>query len=75
MAPATADQANQLMVDRLIAEGALWSPAAHRRLPATPRHAFLDRVFQFNASTSAGTRSLPAIPGPRNCALFYSDRP
>ena len=42
-----ADQANQQMVDRLISEGALWSVPIIAAFRHTPRHCFLDRVFQF----------------------------
>src|SRR5260370_19438850 len=48
MALSAADQVNQHMVDRLIAEGALWSRALIAAFRATPRHAFLDRVFQYH---------------------------
>src|SRR5207302_7258083 len=46
-AASRADQANQQMVDRLIAEGALWSPPLIAAFRATPRHCFLHRVFQY----------------------------
>ena len=42
--PATrARQANQKMVDRLIAEGTLWSPSLIQAFRHTPRHLFLER--------------------------------
>src|SRR5262249_50735163 len=42
-----ANRANQQMVDRLIAQGTLWSPPLIAAFRATPRHRFLDRVFQY----------------------------
>src|SRR5437660_681454 len=46
MLPA-AEQANHELVDRLVAEGALWSRPLIAAFRATPRHRFLDRVFQY----------------------------
>jgi protein-L-isoaspartate(D-aspartate) O-methyltransferase len=74
MAPSVADQANQLMVDRLIAEGALWSPALIGSFRATPRHCFLDRVFQFQRKLGRWHEIITRDPGPEEVALIYSDR-
>ena len=53
-----ADQANQQMVDRLISEGALWSIPIIAAFRATPRHRFLDRVFQQRREFRIGIRRL-----------------
>jgi protein-L-isoaspartate(D-aspartate) O-methyltransferase len=74
MPPAAADQANHLMVDRMIAEGALWSPVLIAAFRATPRHAFLDRVFQFQRKHHRWREIITRYPGPEEIALLYSDR-
>ena len=70
----TAAQANQLMVDRLIAEGALWSGPLIAAFRATPRHAFLDRVFQFQRKHQRWQEIITRDPGPQEISLLYSDR-
>jgi protein-L-isoaspartate(D-aspartate) O-methyltransferase len=74
MASLTAAQANQLMVDRLIAGGALWSRPLIAAFRATPRHAFLDRVFQLQRKGQQWDEIITREPGPREIALVYSDR-
>jgi protein-L-isoaspartate(D-aspartate) O-methyltransferase len=74
MAAAAADQANQLMVDRMIAEGTLWSPALITAFRATPRHTFLDRVFQYQRKHQRWHEVITRDPGPDDLALLYSDR-
>jgi protein-L-isoaspartate(D-aspartate) O-methyltransferase len=74
MPPAEAEQANQLMVDRLITEGALWSPALIAAFRATPRHRFLDRVFQYQRKHNRWREVLTREPGPDELNLVYSDR-
>jgi len=74
MASVAAEQANQLMVDRLIAEGALWSPPLVAAFRATPRHVFLDRVFQFQRKRHCWHEVITRDPGPSEIALLYSDR-
>jgi protein-L-isoaspartate(D-aspartate) O-methyltransferase len=74
MPPAAADQANQLMVDRMIAEGALWSPALIAAFRATPRHTFLDRVFQYQRKHNRWQEVITRDPDPEAIALLYSDR-
>jgi protein-L-isoaspartate(D-aspartate) O-methyltransferase len=66
--------ANDLMVDRLIGEGALWSPALIAAFRATPRHRFLDRVFQFHRKTNRWREVITREPGPRELEIVYSDR-
>jgi protein-L-isoaspartate(D-aspartate) O-methyltransferase len=72
MTPAT--QANDAMIDRLIAVGALWSPRLIAAFRDTPRHRFLHRVYQFQRRASRW-REVPA----RNLTadvlrLLYTDR-
>jgi protein-L-isoaspartate O-methyltransferase len=69
-----ADQANQEMVDRLIAEAALWSRPLIAAFRATPRHVFLDRVFQYQRKRNRWREVLTRDPGPEELALVYSDR-
>lgn len=73
MASLTAAQANQVMVDRLIAAGALWSRPLIAAFRATPRHVFLDRVFQLQRG-QRWDEIITREPGPREIALVYSDR-
>jgi protein-L-isoaspartate(D-aspartate) O-methyltransferase len=69
-----AEQANQQMVDRLIAEGALWSPRIIAAFRETPRHRFLDRVFQYHRRHDRW-RELPLEElGPEELEVVYSDR-
>jgi protein-L-isoaspartate(D-aspartate) O-methyltransferase len=74
MTLAAADAANQRMVDRLIAEGALWSSSLIAAFRHTPRHRFLDRVYLHGQGQEAW-RAVPARdPGPQEIELLYSDR-
>jgi hypothetical protein len=68
-----ADRANLEMVDRLIAQEALWSPPLIDAFRQTPRHRFLERVFQHGRDGS--WREVDVTPlGPSEIALVYSDR-
>src|SRR5438309_5144082 len=69
-----ADLANQRMVDRLIAEGALWSPPLIAAFRATPRHSFLDRVFVYHQRQEGWREVSTREPGPQEIDLVYSDR-
>jgi protein-L-isoaspartate(D-aspartate) O-methyltransferase len=69
-----ADQANQQMVDRMIAEGALWSPRIIEAFRRTPRHLFVDRVFQFQRKHNRWRELITRDPGPEEIELVYSDR-
>jgi protein-L-isoaspartate(D-aspartate) O-methyltransferase len=69
-----AEQTNQRMVDRLIAEGALWSPALISAFRATPRHRFLDRVFYFQRKRERWREVITREPTPGELRLIYSDR-
>jgi protein-L-isoaspartate O-methyltransferase len=68
------DQANQQMVDRLIAEGALWSPALIAAFRATPRHRFIDRIFRLQGQPEHWREILTREPGPPELRLIYGDR-
>ena len=74
MARALADEANQRLVDRLIAEGALWSPALIAAFRATPRHRFLDRLFQFRQEENAWHEVLLRDPRTEELRQIYADR-
>jgi protein-L-isoaspartate(D-aspartate) O-methyltransferase len=69
-----ADQVNQHMVDRLITEGALWSAPLIAAFRATPRHRFLDRVFQYHRKSNSWREIITRDPGRDDLRLVYSDR-
>jgi protein-L-isoaspartate(D-aspartate) O-methyltransferase len=69
-----ADQANQQMVDRLICEGALWSIPVIAAFRATPRHRFLDRVFQYARKSERWKENITRDPGRDELRIVYSDR-
>jgi protein-L-isoaspartate(D-aspartate) O-methyltransferase len=74
MPDAVADQMNQQMVDRLIAEGSLWSRALIAAFRATPRHRFLDRVFQFHRKRNRWREMQTRNQSSDLLCLMYSDR-
>ncbi len=74
MTVSAADQANQNLVDRMIAEGALWSPSLIRAFRATPRHEFVDRVFQYQRKHNRWREVITRDPGPEELDLVYTDR-
>lgn len=74
MTPTDPEQANQRLVDRFIAEGALWSPDVISAFRATPRHWFLDRVYLFQRHDRTWEEMILRDPGPRELELIYSDR-
>src|SRR5260370_25769978 len=69
-----ADQANQQMVDRLICEGALWSVPVINAFRDTPRHRFLDRVFQYSRKAERWKEMITRDPGREELRIAYSDR-
>src|SRR5262249_53574548 len=69
-----AEHANQQMVNRLIAEGALWSRALIAAFRATPRHCFLDRVFQFIRKSNRWREMVAREPDAEQLRVLYSDR-
>jgi protein-L-isoaspartate(D-aspartate) O-methyltransferase len=74
MAPEAGEHANHLMVDALIAQGALWSPALIAAFRATPRHRFLDRIFQYQRKQRRWREILTRDPGEEELRLLYADR-
>lgn len=74
MTPDAADQANQQMVDRLIAQGALWSPALTAAFRATPRHRFLDRVYQYQRKQERWREVLRRADPQDRLRVLYADR-
>lgn len=62
------------MADRLIVQGALWSPALIAAFRATPRHQFLDRVYQYHRKSDRWREIITRDPGPDELRLVYSDR-
>jgi protein-L-isoaspartate(D-aspartate) O-methyltransferase len=69
-----AEQANQRMVDRLIAAGSVWSRPLIDAFRATPRHRFLDRVYHFSRSRGRWIEINLRRPGPAGLRLLYADR-
>jgi protein-L-isoaspartate(D-aspartate) O-methyltransferase len=69
-----ADQANEDMVDRMIAEGALWSRPLIAAFRQTPRHRFLDRVFQYHRKSDRWRELITREPNPDELRILYSDR-
>jgi protein-L-isoaspartate(D-aspartate) O-methyltransferase len=74
MHPSLADQTNEQMVDRLIAEGALWSAPLVAAFRATPRHRFIDRVFHYHRRSGRWREVITRDPGPEEVRLVYADR-
>jgi len=74
MSASAAEQANQQMVDCLVAEGALWSPALIAAFRATPRHRFLDRVFQYQSRQNRWREVLTRDPDAEQLRMVYADR-
>jgi protein-L-isoaspartate(D-aspartate) O-methyltransferase len=72
--PAAPERANQEMVDRLIAEGALWSRPLIAAFRDTPRHRFLDRVFLYQRRRESWRELITRDPGPEELRIVYSDR-
>jgi protein-L-isoaspartate(D-aspartate) O-methyltransferase len=72
---ATAEDANEELVDQLIGRGALWSGPLIAAFRATPRHRFLDRVFHFQRGSEGVWREVDTRqPGRSELRLLYSDR-
>jgi protein-L-isoaspartate(D-aspartate) O-methyltransferase len=69
-----ADQANQQMIDRMVCEGALWSVPAIAAFRATPRHRFLDRVFQYSRKSERWREIITRDPDREELRIVYSDR-
>lgn len=69
-----ADRFNEQMVDRLVAEGTLWAPAVIAAFRQTPRHRFIDRVFQYQRKHNGWREILTRDRDPEQLALIYADR-
>jgi protein-L-isoaspartate(D-aspartate) O-methyltransferase len=68
------EQANQQLVNQLIARGVLWSRPLIAAFRATPRHRFLDRVWHYQ-SQRGGWREIDThAPGRHELRLLYADR-
>jgi len=67
------EEAHQQLIDRLIAQESLWSAPLIEAFRATPRHRFLDRVFQSGPGGQWQEVSLERL-GPSELRLVYSDR-
>jgi len=74
MPPTTPDQANEEMVDRMIGLGALWSPRMIAAFRATPRHRFLQRIYQYQRRAGQWREVPVHEPGPEELRLLYADR-
>lgn len=71
---AAAEEANQQLVDQLIARGALWSPALIAAFRATPRHRFLPRVWHCTRQPGGWREIHTHAPNRQELRLLYSDR-
>lgn len=66
-------EAHQRLVDLLIARGDLWSQPLIQAFRATPRHHFLNRLYEYHRPGGWQEISLGTL-GPRELGLIYSDR-
>jgi protein-L-isoaspartate(D-aspartate) O-methyltransferase len=69
-----AEEAHQRLVDQLIAHGSLWSRSLIEAFRSTPRHRFLDHVYDYQKSRGRWHEVATQEPGPAELALIYSDR-
>jgi protein-L-isoaspartate(D-aspartate) O-methyltransferase len=67
-----AEAAHQELIDRLIARGALWSAPLLAAFRATPRHLFLDRIWQHREGRWRDVD--PNNPAEEDLRVLYSDR-
>jgi protein-L-isoaspartate(D-aspartate) O-methyltransferase len=70
----TTEEANQHLVDQLIARGALWSRPLMEAFRATPRHRFLDRVWHYQRQGGGWREVGTQSPGRHELRLLYADR-
>jgi len=68
------ERANEQMVDRLVALGAAWSPAVIAAFRQTPRHRFIDRVYQYDQKSDSWRAIHSRRLGSRHLRLVYADR-
>jgi protein-L-isoaspartate(D-aspartate) O-methyltransferase len=71
---AAAEDANQRLVDQMIARGALWSRPLIEAFRTTPRHCFLDRVYHYQRQHGWWREIRTRSPGRNELRLLYSDR-
>jgi len=71
---AGAEEANQHLVDQLIARGALWSRPLIEAFRATPRHRFLDRIWHCQRQPGGWREIHTHNAGRHELRLLYSDR-
>jgi len=69
-----AEEANQHLVDQLIARGALWSRPLIEAFRATPRHRFLDRIWHCHRQQGGWREIHTHNPGRQELRLLYADR-
>src|SRR5262245_65809889 len=62
------------MVDRLIAQGALWSRPLIAAFRDTPRQCFLDHVYQYQRRQDRWREVSTRQPGAEELRIVYSDR-
>jgi len=68
------EEARQRLVDQLIARGSLWSQLLIEAFRHTPRHLFLDRVYDYQRARGCWREFSTASLGKDELALIYSDR-
>jgi protein-L-isoaspartate(D-aspartate) O-methyltransferase len=65
---------NALMVDRLIAQGSLWTRNLIASFRATPRHYFIDHIYVFNEDQGWREVVIRSRTSLNDLKLIYSDR-
>jgi protein-L-isoaspartate(D-aspartate) O-methyltransferase len=68
------EEAQQRLVEQLIAFGDLWSRPLISAFRRTPRHRFLDRIYDHQKSNGCWRELSTASLGPTELALIYADR-
>jgi protein-L-isoaspartate(D-aspartate) O-methyltransferase len=68
------ERANNHLVDRLIAQGALWSGPLIDAFRATPRHYFLKRVWRYHSHPGEWREMVADTLGTHELRVLYSDR-
>jgi protein-L-isoaspartate(D-aspartate) O-methyltransferase len=68
------DRINGIMVDRMIAQGSLWTRNLIAAFRATPRHHFIDHIFLFQENQGWREIAIPARPSLNDLKLIYADR-
>jgi protein-L-isoaspartate(D-aspartate) O-methyltransferase len=67
-------EAQQRLVDQLIAFGDLWSQPLIAAFRQTPRHRFLERIYDYQKANGSWHEVSTATLGPMELGLIYSDR-